>query len=174
MLSARADIFNFMAQSKAQKQKVVEELAEKIEKQKSIVFFDFTGLKVKDLSQLRKKMKAESSEIKVAKKTLLKLALKKAGLELDVEKLKGEVALAFGFKDEISPAKLCYQFSLNSPNLKILGGFFEGKVRDAEEIIALAQIPSKDELLAKIFFLPNFAVFNNLQFNLFKLSKVKG
>ena len=162
-----------MAQTKAQKQKVVEELIDKIERQKSIVFFDFTGLKVKDLSQLRKKMKSDGSEIKVAKKTLLEIALKKAGLDLDVEKLKGEIALAFGFKDELSPAKLCYQFSLTNPNLKILGGFFERKPREADEIIALAQIPSKDELLGRVFSLPNFAIFNNLIVNLSKLSKVK-
>lgn len=159
-----------MAQSKAQKQKVLEELVEKVGKQKSIVFFDFTGLKVKDLSELRKKMKAEGGQIKVVKKTLLKLALQKAGLEIKVEKLKGGVALAFGFKDEISPTKICYQFSQANPNLKISAGFFDGKIREAEEIIALAQIPSKEELLAKIFFLPNFAIFNNLQLNLFKLS----
>lgn len=162
-----------MAQTKVQKKKIVEELTEKIEGQKSIVLFDFTGLKVKDLSTLRKKMKTEGSELKVAKKTLLGLALKKAGLELDVKKLKGEIALAFGFKDEISPAKLCYQFSQKHPNLKILGGFFEGKVRGADEVIVLAQIPPKEELLAKILFLPNWDVFNNFQFNLHKLSKVK-
>ena len=139
-----------MAQSKAQKQKVLEELAEKIEKQKSMVFFDFTGLKVKDLSALRKKMKAQGSEVKVAKKTLLKLAFKKAGSPSIVEELKGEVALAFGFEDEIAPAKLCYQFSKENPNLKILGGFFEGKIRGAEDIVALAQLPSREELLAKL------------------------
>jgi large subunit ribosomal protein L10 len=162
-----------MAQTKAQKQKIVQELGEKMEKQKSMVFFDFTGLKVKDLSQLRKKMKKEGAEIKVAKKTLLRLALKKAGLDFDVEKLKGEVALAFGFKDEISPAKIGYQFSLENPHLKILSGFFDGKFREAEGMIALAQIPPKDELLSKLFLLPNFMILKNLQANLFKLSKVK-
>ena len=162
-----------MALTKVQKQKVVEDLKEKIEKQKSMAFFDFTGLKVKDLSALRKRMKRENSVIKVAKKTLLGLALKKAGLEISIEDLKGEIAVAFGFKDEISPAKICYQFSQENPNLKILGGFFGEKLRDAEEIIALAQIPSQEELLSKIFWLPNFAIFNNLQVNLVKLSKVK-
>ncbi len=162
-----------MALTKTQKQKVVEDLREKIAKQKSMVFFDFTGLVVKNLSLLRKKMKREGAEIKVAKKTLLQLALKNAGLEFDVEKLKGEIAIALGFKDEISPAKICYQFSQENPNLKILAGFFEGEFREAEEIIALAQIPSKDELLSKIFLLPNFMIFSNLQVNLVKLSKVK-
>lgn len=158
-----------MALTKVQKQKVVKELTEKIEKQKSIVFFNFAGLKVKDISALRKKMKADGSELKVAKKTLLALALKKAGLDFDIKILKGEVGLAFGFKDELTPAKLCYQFSQEKPNLKILAGFFERKPRDASEIIALAQIPSRKELLAKLLGSVSAPISNfvySLQYNL--------
>jgi len=140
-----------MALTKAQKQKILEDLKEKIAKQKAVVFFDFTGLKVKDLSSLRKKIKAAGSEIKIAKKTLFGLAFKEAGFALDSKKLKGETALVFGYKDEISPAKIVYQFSLENPNLKILGGLIESqKLLDAEQIIELAQLPSKEELLAKL------------------------
>lgn len=158
-----------MAQSKAQKQKIVEDLQEKIEKQKAIVFFDFTGLKVKDLSRLRKKMKQDRSEIKVVKKTLFDLALKKAGLKAEIRKLKGEIAAAFGFEDEIAPAKICYQFSQENPNLKILGGFFEGEFKGAEEMTVLAQIPSREELLAKLVWSISAPVSNfvyALQYNL--------
>lgn len=158
-----------MALTKDQKQKVVEELIERIERQKAMVFFDFTGIRVKDMSQLRKTMKAEGSEIKVAKKSLLSLALKKAGLEIDIKKLKGEIALAFGFEDELVPAKILYQFSLSNPNLKILGGFFEGKVMDEKEIFALAQLPSKKEILEKVMqsmFSPIFNLVYSLQYNL--------
>jgi len=139
-----------MAQTKEQKQKVLEDLKEKIEKQKSMVFVDFTGLKVKDFSGLRKRMKAVGNELKVAKKTLLGMTFKKAGLEIELKKIKGEIAVIFGLKDEFSPAKLAYQFSQENQNLKILGGYFEKKVRTAEEITALAQLPSKEELLAKL------------------------
>lgn len=162
-----------MALTKLQKQKVIADLEDKISRQKSMVFFDFTGIKVKDISALRKRMKEANSEVKVAKKTLLARSFKKKGFDLPVDKLKGEIALAFGFKDELSPAKICYQFSQQNPNLKILAGFFEGKIVDSSQVVALAQLPSKNELLARIFFLPNFVIFNNLQFNLFKLSKVK-
>ena len=58
--------------------------------------------------------------------------------------------MVLGFGDEVSPAKIPYQFSLGNENLKILGGFFEDKFRSAEEIIALAKIPSKQELFAKV------------------------
>jgi large subunit ribosomal protein L10 len=139
-----------MAQTKAQKQKILEDLKEKMEKQKAIIFFDFTGLKVKDFSNLRRKIKAAGDELKVVKKTLMDIAFKKAKLEIEPKKMAGEIALAFGFKDAISLAKEIYEFSKVSQNLKILGGFFENQFRPAEEIIELAQLPSKEQLLARL------------------------
>ena len=137
-----------MALTKVQKQKILDELKEKIAKQKVMIFADFTGLKVKDLSNLRKKIKAADGEIKVAKKTLLGLAVKSAGLEFETKKLKGEIASVFGYKDEISLAKIIYQFASANPNLKILGGFLENQFRTAQDFITLAQLPAKEELLS--------------------------
>jgi len=139
-----------MALTKAQKQKILEDLKEKIERQKSIVFVDFTGLRVEDLSSLRKKLKEVNNELKAVKKTLMGIAFKKAKIEFETKKLPGEIALVFSYKDEISPAKIVYQFSLENPNLKILGGFFENNFREAEKIVTLAQIPSREELLARL------------------------
>ena len=139
-----------MAQTKQQKQEVLEELEKKIEKQKTIIFFDFTGLKVKDFSNLRKTIKAVGDELKVVKKTLMEIAFKKAKIEVDPKKMPGEIALVFGYKDGMGPAKTIYQFSKENEHLKILGGFFEDKFRTAEDIIVLAQLPSREELLAKL------------------------
>jgi len=150
-LSAAADIFIFkMALTKSQKQKIVEDLKEKIARQKAMIFVDFTGLKVKDLSNLRKKLRTADNEIKVVKKTLLGSAFRERDFKIDIEKLKGELAIVFGFKDGLSLAKMIYQFAEANPNLKILGGFFEKKFREAEEIITLAQLPTREELLAKL------------------------
>jgi len=137
-----------MALTKIQKQKIIEDLKEKASKQKAMVFADFTGLKVKDLSNLRKELRASENELKVVKKTLLGLALKEKKIELEEEKLKGEIAVIFGFKDELSPAKMIYQFSQGNPNLKILGSFFENKFQNAEETIVLAKLPTRNELLS--------------------------
>ena len=139
-----------MPQTKEQKKKVVEELKEKIAKQKIVIFADFTKLKVKELSNLRKQLKKVDSELKVAKKTLSKIAFKEGGLEIDTKKLEGEIALIFGYKEEIPPAKTVYQFSQENPALKILGGFLENKLREAKEIVELAQLPTREELLAKL------------------------
>ncbi len=99
---------------------------------------------------MRKKLKAADGNLKVAKKTLIEKAFKESNLVFDKNKYKEEVALAFGFKDEIIPAKTVYQFGLANEKLKILAGFLEGKLKEAEEIIVLAQLPTRKELLARL------------------------
>ena len=155
-----------MPLTKEEKQKVLEELRENIDKQKSIVFIDFTGLKVKDLSSLRKKIKEGNGELKVAKKTLISLALKEKNVVLDIKRLKGELALGFGYKDEVSPFKLLYEFSKGNDKLKILGGLIGKEFYDSEKAIELAKMPAREELIAKLLFAPKipiFSIFNILQ-----------
>jgi len=169
-----------MAQTKEQKQKILNDLEEKIAKQKAMVFVDFTGLKVKDIMDLRKKLKATDNELKVAKKTLMKIAFEKAKLEAEIKKFPGEIALVFSYKDLIAPAKIVWQFSQENPSLKILGGFLENKFKEAEEIIMLAQLPTKEELLAKLvggISAPIYNFVKALQYNLkglvYLLTKIK-
>lgn len=139
-----------MALTRLKKQEILEDLKEKIDRQKIIIFADFTGIKVKALSNLRKKLKTADSELKVAKKTLSRIVFGEKKIEIDAEKLQGEIALIFGYQDEILPAKITYQFSRENPSLKILGGCFENKFVAAEKIIELAQIQTKEELLARV------------------------
>ncbi|MCP6717928.1 MAG: 50S ribosomal protein L10 [Patescibacteria group bacterium] len=139
-----------MVKTKKEKKKELESLKEKIKKQKTMIFVDFSGLKVENMSKLRRTLKKSDSELKVAKKTLMKLALKEAGMENDISGLKGEIALVFGYEDEIVPAKLVYEFSRGNPSLKILGGFFENQFKSAEDFIVLAQLSSRQELLARL------------------------
>ena len=139
-----------MPLTREQKRKVVQGLKEKIARHKIMIFVDFSGLKAKDLFDLRKRLKKEDCQLTVAKKTLMGLAFKEKGIGVDPKKMKGEMALVFGFENEILSAKIVYQFSQEKENLKILGGFFENKFREAEEIITLAKLPSREELLAKL------------------------
>jgi len=162
--------------TKEEKKEVLEELSEKIDKQKSIAFVDFTRLKVKDLSDLRKTMKKQDSELKVAKKTLIAIALKNKNISLDMAKLQGEVALGFGYADEVSPFRIIHNFAKTNENLKLLGGLVSGEFYGKDQAIALAQMPSKEELVAKLFFAGKnsiFGIFNILQSNL-SILKVKG
>ncbi|MDO8601129.1 MAG: 50S ribosomal protein L10, partial [bacterium] len=119
-----------MPLTKEEKKQIIEELKEKIDRQKSIVFADFTGLEVKDLSNLRKKIKKQNGELKVAKKTLISLALKEKNIKFNAKQLQGEVVMGFGYKDEISPFKIIYDFSKVNDKLKILGGLIAGEFYD--------------------------------------------
>jgi len=139
-----------MPLTKEQKNKIVKKLKENIANQKAIVFVSVKGLKASELFNLRKQLKESNCLLSVAKKTLLKIAFKENKTELNEKKLEGQVALIFGFEDELAPAKTAYDFSLKNENLKILGGFLENEFRSREEVIILAKIPSKQELLAKI------------------------
>jgi len=141
-----------MAKSKEEKKKILEDLKEEIKKQKVMILVNFTGLKVKDFFELRKRLKPANSRIKVIKKTLLDLALKELSPNFSqkLAQFKAQIAIVFGFEDEILPAKILHQFSLENPNLKILVGYFDKKFREKEEMITLAQLPTKNELLARL------------------------
>jgi large subunit ribosomal protein L10 len=143
-----------MPLTKDQKQKILEDLKENIAKAKAIVLIGITGLKVKEVSEFKKRLKAVDSRLKVAKKTLTELAFKDNKMDFDKNQFKEEMALVFGFKEGISTAKAVYQFSqdqtVNGDKLKILSGFLDKEPKTSEEIIVLAQLPTKEELLAKL------------------------
>lgn len=139
-----------MALTKEQKKQIIEDLEEKIDRQKSVVFVGIANLKAKDLLDLRNQLKESNCLLAVIKKTLLKIACQEKNMPLELEKLEGETALIFGFGDELSPAKISDKFTLGNENLKILGGIFENEFIDKDKVIALARIPSREELLAKM------------------------
>ena len=164
-----------MPLTRAQKQKIVEELKEKIGRQKAIVFVDISGIKVTDLTELRKKMKQSEGELKVAKKTLISLALKESGTEIDFKKIPGEIALGFAYQDETAPFKILYNFSKENPNLKILGGLISDEIFSSEQALRLAKLPAKETILSQWFFNlgglvsaivkgPNYQIINLLKY----------
>ncbi len=169
-----------MALTKAQKQKIVDDLKEKVDKQKSIVLASIVGVKVKGLTRLRKEMKKQDCELKVAKKTLISLAFKEKKIDIDTKKLEGEVALSFGYRDEILPFKILYDFSKEDENLKILGGLIGQELLTREKAIELAQLSTREELLARLvgsIFSPISGLVNVLQGNIkglmYALSAIK-
>ena len=141
-----------MALTRQQKQEIINDLKEKISRQKTMIFVDFTGLKVKDLFELRRRLRESNSLFKVSKRTLLKIVFKdfSSSLAQKIEELEGELGVIFGFGDEISVVKTTSDFSSENDKLKILGGFFEGKFVEKEMIIELGKISSKKELLSRL------------------------
>lgn len=140
-----------MAKTKEQKKEMLEGLKDKIGKSKSIVFTKFDGLQVKENEELRNKLKEENSEYYVAKKTLLDLALKDNDLKVDVNSFDGKIAAIFGYEDEVAAAKVVDEFKKDKEDkIVFLGGVLEGKFLNPDEVTALAKLPSKQELYAKI------------------------
>lgn len=137
-----------MALTRDKKTKVIEKLEKNIAEQKIMLFVGIAKIKTKDLFDLKNKLKDKGNILMVAKKTLFKIASKKKGVEVDAKKLDGELAIIFGKEDEISAAKLVKQFSLSNDNLKILGGVFENQLVGQDKVLALADIPSRQELLS--------------------------
>lgn len=136
-------------QTRQQKEVIAKELTENLKKAKSAVFSDFKGLTMKDMTALRNELRAEGISLKVVKKTLINIALKKAGVEADILKMEGQIAVAVSEKDEVAAAKIMSKFSKANNNLKVTGGILEGKMLSVEDVIALSKLPSKEELLAK-------------------------
>lgn len=141
-----------MPKTKQQKQVILRDLAKKFEEAKSVVFAHFTGLKVVDNEMLRNDLRQEKSEYYVAKKTLLNLALKEKNLgNFDPKGSDGQVAVIFGYEDEVAPAKILNKFIKDhNGQVKFLGGVLEGQVIDAKSVLALANVPSRTELYAKL------------------------
>lgn len=141
-----------MPLTKKQKEDILKDIEGRLAKQKSLVFTDFTGLDVAKTQTLRKQLREKGIEYQAIKKTLLGIALKKVGIEADLSKFGGSVALAIGYDDEIAPSKIVYDFSKIKDNnaMKILGGVFKNHFISAEEVLKLARIPSREVLLTQL------------------------
>lgn len=136
--------------TRKQKEKIVEDLTDKIKRQKSLILVDAKGVKVGDIQKLKRELKKVEAEYRVAKKTLIDLALKKEKKEMDISDFSGSLAIGLGYKDPISLIKIFAKFAKGKEGFKILGGLVEDKFVDAIQIKELSRIPSREELLAKL------------------------
>lgn len=133
-----------------QKEEEVKKLAEKLKEAKVILLTDYRGINVADVTKLRTDLRNENSEYKVIKNNIIKRALDANGESGLDDLLEGPTALVIGTEDYLEPSKVIYNFSKNNEFYKIKGGIIDGKVMTAEEIITLAKLPSRQELMAKL------------------------
>lgn len=136
--------------TKARKKEIVSELKEKLQRQKIVIFSDFRGISVAKLQTLRRILKKDNAEYKVARKTMLARALADADLEINVKELEGELGVVFGYGDEIIPAKSLLKFSKTNETFKVLGGILNKTILNSKEIITLAKLPGKEMLVAQL------------------------
>lgn len=139
-----------MPKTREEKTKIIADLTKLFKEMKSAVFADFKGLKVKEITELRRLCQEQRISYGVAKKTLIKIAAKDADVDFNPNSVDGSYALAFGLEDEVAPAKVLADFAKKHEALKILGGILEGKLVDKIVIGSLAKLPGKPELLAKL------------------------
>lgn len=127
----------------------VAKLTEKFSTADAAVLTEYRGLTVADLKTLRRSL-GEDTTYAVAKNTLTKLAAKEAGLDGLEEKLVGPTAIAFIHGDIAAAAKGLRDFAKTNPNLVVKGGVMDGKILDAEAVKKLADLESREVLLAKL------------------------
>lgn len=136
--------------TREQKEELVAKIAEKIKVSKAIVFTDYRGLSVEEMTELRRELREKGVEIKVMKQNLFAIAAKNAGAQIDMSAYKNHpVAIAFG-KDEVEPARAIYEFAKKNEKFEMIGGAVNGVSISMEELKTLATMPSREEMYAKI------------------------
>ena len=136
--------------TKAFKSEKIDTLKEKLKKAQVAVVTEYKGYSVDEITALRRMLQKTGGDYMVTKNTLAKLAVKGTDFEPLTEVFKGPIALAFGFEDQVSPAKAVSNFIKETKKGVIIGAGLEGKLLSAQETEALAKLPSKEELIAKI------------------------
>lgn len=136
--------------TRKQKEEIVDAISEKISQSKAIIFTDYRGISVEEMTELRRSLREKDIELKIMKQTLFSLACKKAGTDLDLSGLKNHpVAIAFG-NDEVEPAKAVYDFNKKTEKLEMLGGALNGKTVSLDELKTLAVMPGREEMYGRV------------------------
>ena len=133
-----------------QKEEAVKALAEELKDAKLILLTEYRGITVEADTKLRKDVREVNATYTVMKNNIVKRALELNGESGLNELLEGPTAVVVSKEDYLAPAKAIYNFAKGNEFYKIKGGIIEGKVMTAEEIITLAKLPSRQELLAKL------------------------
>ncbi|QSQ08957.1 50S ribosomal protein L10 [Koleobacter methoxysyntrophicus] len=136
--------------NREEKKQIVEELKDKLNQVKAAIFTDYRGLNVEEITELRKQLREAGIEYKVVKNTLTRIAAKDINMDFLEEYLNGPTAIAFSFEDPVTPAKILSKFANSHKALDIKAGLVEGKLIDVEGIKALADLPSREVLIAKV------------------------
>lgn len=130
------------------KQEVVNEIVNKVKESSSFVLFEYQGLTVSDMTELRRKLRENGSDLKIYKNTLTKRALDSLDIDMTSE-LTGPKAMAYG-TDAIAPIKVLHDFAKDHEALQMKIGMVDGEVADIDMLKRYASIPSRDGLLTML------------------------
>lgn len=133
-----------------EKELLVKDIADRLMRSKSTIVTDYRGLNVQELTELRKQLREAGIEYRVLKNTLTRRALDEASLPGLEEYLKGPSAIAFGFDDPVAPARILNDFAKRHKALELKGGAVEGRVVNADDVVSLATLPTREGLLSML------------------------
>lgn len=133
-----------------QKVKKVAELQESLRDAQSVVLAEFRGLTVAQSSRLRRELLAQGVQFQVVKNTLLRKAAEGIGIEGLAPYLTGPTAMAISTTDLVAPARVLYAFQRANKELQVKGGVLTGRVISGEQVKDLAELPSREVLLARV------------------------
>ncbi len=133
-----------------EKKQIVLDIKSKMEQSKGMVFYDYRGLSVEEVSELRNQFREADVEYRVIKNSMLKRAAEMLEIKGLEEHLFGPTAVAFGFNDPVAPAKVLVDFTKKLKKTEIKTGILEGKIIDVDGIKRLAALPSRDQLLGML------------------------
>lgn len=136
--------------TKLEKQKIVEELVTKFNRNTIAFFTDFRGISVTDSNILRRLLRKENTEYAVAKKTLFDRALEQSGMNFKSKSLEGEIGVAVAYGDQIAPAKILTQFAKQHETFKILAALLGGRILNTKEVGLLAKLPNREIILSQL------------------------
>jgi large subunit ribosomal protein L10 len=137
--------------NKKEKEKLINALTDSLSKCTIAVATDYRGLNAKEMVKLRKQLRTNGIEYRVAKNTLTKFAADRSGRKQLEPLLTGPLAIAFGFDDVVKPAKVIYDFIRSSgAALQIKGGLLGDRLLSAQDIVSLANIPPKQVLISQL------------------------
>lgn len=140
-----------MPKTRLQKEEILKELTENVAKSKSLVFADYQGMTMSQLQTLRQSLDELSAEFTITKNTLLKIALKENGFKVDDDAVfEGPIATLFAYGDEIAPIKALTKAIKDANIGKTKAGFLAQEYLTDAKVKQLADLPSKEELRAKV------------------------
>ncbi len=134
----------------AAKTKKISDLETILKGAKAIVLSDFTGLNVKDISELRRVCREKGVKFRVVKNTLAKRSFEDLGFAGVAPMLEGPTAVAISAEDEVTPAQVIKKFSDDYELPRVKGGYVSGRILSDKEVIRLATLPGRDVLLAQV------------------------
>lgn len=133
-----------------QKGEVIASFRKKFEDAKSVVFTDYKGMTVAEVSELRDFLRKDGIEFRVVKNRLARIASEDTPVSAAKELFKGPVAVAIGYSDPVVVAKRVLEFIKKNEKLRLRGGIIEGKLYSLDEVKAVAELPSREVLLSML------------------------